>query len=202
MNRALIIVDVQYDFLEGGALAVQGGYDVAGNLSALFSSRSPALDQYNLIVTTQDWHIQPGDHFSDTPDFVDSWPKHCVAKTHGAMLESELETSLKSWWYLESYERSLVIADVRKGMYNAAYSGFQGINKEFNPLDTILWDAGVKSVDVCGIATDYCVKETAADAATKGFETTVLKDLCAGINPDTVEALYNGGFQKLGVNVI
>lgn len=202
MNRALIIVDVQYDFLEGGPLGVEGGFAVADKLADLFRTHSDFLEQYSMIVTTQDWHIQPGDHFSATPDFVDSWPEHCVARTPGANIEGSLSAAISGWDYMRNDEYPVEVVNVRKGMYNASYSGFQGINNKFNPLDVILWDAGIKAVDVCGLATDYCVKETAVDAQVKGFYTTVLKDLSAGINPDTVEALYNGGLEKLGINVV
>ena len=111
MSRALIIVDVQNDFCEGGSLAVSGGADVAGAISEYVDGHHGEFDH---IVATQDWHIDPGDHFSDTPDFKDSWPPHCAAGTPGAELHPDLDTE-----YIQAY--------FQKGQFSAAYSGFEGL---------------------------------------------------------------------------
>ena len=111
MSRALIIVDVQNDFCEGGSLAVEGGAALAGAISEYVDAHH---GQFDHVVATQDWHIDPGAHFSDDPDFVDSWPKHCVAGTRGAELHPDLDTE-----YIQAY--------FRKGQYTAAYSGFEGL---------------------------------------------------------------------------
>ncbi len=111
MSRALIIVDVQNDFCEGGSLAVEGGAELAGAISEYVDAHH---GQFDHVVATQDWHIDPGAHFSDDPDFVDSWPKHCVAGTRGAELHPDLDTE-----YIQAY--------FRKGQFTAAYSGFEGL---------------------------------------------------------------------------
>ena len=166
--RALIIVDVQNDFCEGGSLAVAGGAAVARAISA----RLAGAHGYDHVVATKDFHIDPGDHFSETPDFVDSWPRHCVAQTAGAQFHPDLDTSA-------------VEAVFHKGEYAAAYSGFEGADGTATSLGDWLRDRAVDEVDVVGIATDYCVKATAADAVRSGFSTRVLLDLTAGVAPSS-----------------
>ncbi|GGK15667.1 nicotinamidase/pyrazinamidase [Pilimelia terevasa] len=168
--RALVIVDVQRDFCEGGSLAVAGGAALAGRLTALLA----AGDRWDHVVATQDHHIDPGAHFSDTPDYVDSWPRHCVAGTPGVDLHPALDTAR-----IEAY--------FRKGAYAAAYSGFEG-DADGVDLATWLRDRGVDAVDVVGIATDHCVRATACDAVRAGFATTVLGDYTAGVAPASTEA--------------
>lgn len=169
MTRALIIVDVQQDFCEGGSLAVPGGAGVAGAISHALTSAGHGWDH---VVATKDYHVDPGAHFGDPPDFVDSWPVHCVVGTDGAELHPQLAT--------EAIE-----AVFRKGEHAAAYSGFEGHTDEGVGLAEWLRERGVTSVDVAGIATDHCVRATALDAARTGFTTTVLLDLTAGVAPDT-----------------
>ena len=164
--RALIVVDVQNDFCEGGSLAVAGGAEVARRVAALLA----ATHGYDHVVATRDHHVDPGAHFSETPDFVDSWPRHCVVGTAGADLHPQLAGT--------AFE-----AVFDKGEYAAAYSGFEGSTADGETLADWLRDRGVSDVDVCGIATDYCVKATATDAAGAGFTTTVLLDLTAAVAP-------------------
>ena len=201
MSRALIIVDVQNDFCEGGSLAVSGGADVAGAISEYVEAHHGEFDH---IVATQDWHINPGVHFSETPDFKDSWPPHCVAGTPGAELHPDLDTE-----YIQAY--------FQKGQYAAAYSGFEGLlapedavptgdrqpgalpgpgdAERFAPdddaigLDDWLQSHDVEDVVVVGIATDYCVMATALDAVQAGYSVTVLRSLTAGIAEDLEEAV-------------
>ena len=181
--RALIIVDVQNDFCEGGSLAVAGGTAVARAINGLLTGNHG----YGHVVATQDHHIDPGSHFSDNPDFVDSWPRHCVAGTAGADFQPQLDTSA-------------IEAVFRKGEYAAAYSGFEG-TADGVALAAWLRDRGVDEVDVVGIATDYCVKATAEDAVRAGFTTRVLTDLTAGVAPDsTAEAL--AGMASAGVHLV
>lgn len=165
MAKALIVVDVQNDFCEGGSLAVAGGAAVAAAVSAHI-----AASDYDHIVATRDYHVDPGSHFSETPDFVDSWPVHCVAGTPGASFHPELDVSR-------------IEAVFSKGRFAAAYSGFDA------ETDLAGWlrDRDVDQVDVVGIATDHCVRATALDAAQAGFDTTVLVDLTAGVAPTTVD---------------
>ena len=170
-RRALLVVDVQNDFCEGGSLAVAGGADVAGRISAYVAAHH---DDYAAIVATADWHDDPGAHFSDAPDFVDTWPAHCRARTPGASFHPDLD-----------------VADIEavfdKGDYAAAYSGFEGAEPGGTALHGWLAARGVTAVDVAGIATDHCVRATALDAARAGFATTVLLELCAGVAPATTE---------------
>ncbi|WP_102143550.1 isochorismatase family protein [Mycobacterium hubeiense] len=181
--RALIIVDVQNDFCEGGSLAVTGGATVAQRITELLASRP----DYAHIVATKDYHIDPGDHFSDQPDYQRSWPPHCVVGTSGADFHP-------------AFDSAAVEAVFTKGEYSAAYSGFEGTDESGTSLADWLRQRGVDAVDVVGIATDYCVKATAADAAKAGFATRVLQDLTAGVAPEsTAKALDD--LQKAGVAV-
>ena len=182
--RALIIVDVQNDFCEGGSLAVAGGAAVAREISSLLASPDHG---YAHIVATNDYHIDPGSHFSDNPDYWKSWPAHCVAGSSGAAFHPALD--------LTSVE-----AVFRKGAHAAAYSGFEGADETGTPLGDWLHEHDVAHVDVVGIATDYCVRATAADAAAAGFGTRVLLSLTAGVDPrTTAEAI--AALRAAGVEV-
>ncbi|NUS73916.1 MAG: nicotinamidase [Corynebacteriales bacterium] len=170
MAKALIIVDVQNDFCEGGSLGVSGGTTVASAITAALRANT---HQWDYVVATRDHHIDPGNHFSETPDYVDSWPRHCVVGTDGVELHPKLD-------------RSRIEATFDKGEYTAAYSGFEGRASGVN-LARWLHAHGIEQVDVVGIATDHCVRATALDAAAEGFHTTVLLDMTAGVAPETIE---------------
>ncbi len=174
MTRALIIVDVQNDFCEGGSLAVAGGTAVAGAIADYVQRQG---EDYRTIVATADWHIDPGDHWSDSPDYVHSWPVHCEVGTDGASFRPEVAPAIQ-------------LADriFRKGEHEAAYSGFEGHDESGETLRKWLQDNEVEAVDVVGIATDFCVKATALDARSAGFETSVLLDLTAGVSAATTAA--------------
>lgn len=174
MTRALIVVDVQNDFCEGGSLAVQGGAQVAARISALLASDHG----YDVVVATRDRHIDPGAHFSDTPDFVDSWPPHCVDGTPGAEFHPNLE--------FRDFDG---IFD--KGAHEAAYSGFEGTDQSAGGigLDAFLRSHDVTDVDIVGLATDHCVRATAMDALSAEYDTSVLLDLTAAVTPESVPAL-------------
>src|SRR5689334_11814249 len=166
--RALIIVDVQNDFCEGGSLAVAGGAAVARAVSG----RLAGGHEYAHVVATKDFHVDPGGHFSDHPDYAATWPPHCVAGTQGADFHPDLDTApVESVFF--------------KGAHAAAYSGFEGADEAGTPLADWLRARGVDEVDVAGIATDYCVHTTAADAARAGFTTQVLLGLTAGVAPES-----------------
>ena len=169
MAKALIVVDVQNDFCEGGSLAVAGGGAVAAGITQLIGAAG-----YDHVVATRDYHIDPGAHFSDDPDFVDSWPPHCRAGTPGASFHPELDVSE-------------VEAVFSKGAHSAAYSGFEGATLDGTTLATWLRAHEVSDVDLVGIATDHCVRATALDAAREGFVTTVRLDLTAGVARETVD---------------
>ncbi|MFC4125152.1 isochorismatase family protein [Nocardia rhizosphaerae] len=170
MGRGLVIVDVQNDFCEGGSLAVAGGAAVARAISDFVAGR-----KYDAVVATRDYHIDPGRHFAEEPDFVDTWPPHCRVGTPGADFHPELDLG--------------PVQEVfSKGAYSAAYSGFEGSTADGIGLADWLREHGIDSVDVVGIATDHCVRATALDAHSAGFGTRVLLDLTAGVAPDTVAA--------------
>ncbi len=169
--RALLIVDVQNDFCPGGSLAVAGGDQVARAITAYLASEASA--EYAHVVATKDHHIDPGAHFSARPDYVDSWPPHCVDGTHGAELHPGLRTDP-----LEEV--------FSKGEYAAAYSGFEGVSGSGQPLADWLAERGVTSVDIAGLALDYCVKATAADAVRHGLGARVLLGLTAAVTPSAI----------------
>ena len=171
--RALIVVDVQNDFCEGGSLAVDGGAAVAAAIRDVLAGDHG----YDVVVATRDHHIDPGAHFSQTPDYVDSWPPHCIDGTPGAAFHPNLGSPTLD-------------AVFDKGEYSAAYSGFEGRDHARDvALADFLAARGVTDVDVCGIATDHCVAATARDAVAAGFDTTVLLDLTAAVSPDSVPGL-------------
>ncbi|MDF9813455.1 isochorismatase family protein [Streptomyces sp. SPB162] len=175
MHRALIVVDVQNDFCEGGSLAVAGGSDVAAAVTDLVGQATAC---YRHVVATRDHHVDPGDHFSDRPDFVRSWPVHCVAGTEGVGFHPNFAPVIAS---------GAVDAVFDKGAYSAAYSGFEGVDENGTGLAEWLRARAVTEVDVVGIATDHCVRATALDAARQGFTTHVLLDLTAGVAPASTE---------------
>jgi nicotinamidase/pyrazinamidase len=169
VSTALIVVDVQRDFCEGGVLAVAGGAAVAAAVTDLLAGDH----RYDVVVATRDHHIDPGSHFSETPDFVDSWPRHCEVGTPGVELHDAL-----------GFRDFDAVFD--KGEYEAAYSGFEGRSADGSRLADFLRSHDVQEVEVCGIATDHCVRATALDAARAGFATTVLTGLTAAVAPDRV----------------
>ncbi len=191
MAKALIIVDVQNDFCEGGSLAVAGGAALATEISDMLAETT----DFDFVAATQDWHVEPGSHFSETPDFRTSWPVHCVAGSKGAALHRNLDTE-----DIDAY--------FRKGRYDAGYSGFDGLlapedevavgereahesamenNESPVSLDDWLRENDIDDVVIVGIATEHCVRATALDAVNAGYNTTVLRDLVAGIDEDAIE---------------
>ncbi len=174
MTRALIIVDVQPTFCEGGALGIEGGNDCAKRI-AKYALRHE--DDYDVIITTQDWHIDPGDHFSDNPDFIDTWPPHGVADTTEAELHQVLEPVSIDY-------------HLKKGQYEAAYSGLEAKCPSGQTMEDVLIDEGVSEVDIVGLALSHCVKETALDAARLRFldRVRVLVDLTEPVSPEQGEA--------------
>jgi nicotinamidase/pyrazinamidase len=183
--RALVIVDVQNDFCEGGSLAVDGGTAVARAISEHLAG--PDGTEYDHVVASHDFHVDPGAHFSAHPDYTATWPAHCVAGTVGAQFSPDLATSR--------------IEEIfRKGAYAAAYSGFEGTSAAGSRLQDWLIERAVTDVVVVGIATDYCVRATAVDAASAGFATTVLLHLTAGASKPTTDAAIDS-MRAAGVTV-
>ncbi|PKW08104.1 nicotinamidase/pyrazinamidase [Streptomyces sp. 1222.5] len=195
MRRALIVVDVQNDFCEGGSLAVAGGADVAAAVTELIGQAGGT--GYRHVVATRDHHIAPGGHFADNPDYVRSWPAHCVAGTEGVGFHPNFAPAVAS---------GAVDAVFDKGAYSAAYSGFEGADENGLPLADWLREREVTEVDVVGIATDHCVRATALDAVREGFRTQVLLDLTAAVAPGTteraLEELREAGVELTGKPVV
>ena len=183
MGRALVVVDVQNDFCEGGALPVTGGVRVAGDVAALLAGEHG----YDHVVATRDHHVDPGAHWSETPDFVDSWPVHCRVGTPGEEFHPALDASAFEAVFL-------------KGEHEAAYSGFEGADADGTGLAAWLRAHDVTAVDVCGLATDHCVRATALDARSEGFQVTVLTALAAGVAPETTERAL-AALAEAGVDV-
>jgi nicotinamidase/pyrazinamidase len=172
MSRALLIVDVQNDFTENGALAVAGGDAVASAVSAFLAGHA---SEYAVIVASRDWHDADGDnggHFADEPDYVDTWPVHCVAGTAGADYDLLLDTAA-------------VTHHVQKGQGKPAYSMFEGTTDAGDTVGAVLSASGIVSADVVGIATDHCVRATALDAIAHGVHVRVLTDLVAGVGAES-----------------
>jgi nicotinamidase/pyrazinamidase len=180
--RALIIVDVQNDFCEGGSLGITGGTSVVRRINEYV-----AANDYAHVVATKDYHIDPGDHFSENPDYAASWPRHCEVGTAGVDFHPD-------------FDDSAVEAVFMKGHYSAAYSAFEAIDDTGKSLPDWLRERGVDQIDVAGLATDYCVRATAADAVDAGFSARVLLDLTAGVAPDsTAKAVED--LRAVGVEV-
>lgn len=170
MSRALFIVDVQNDFTEGGALGVEGGAAVAAGVTALLAAHAA---DYGTIFASRDWHDEGNDnggHFATDaePDFVDSWPTHCVAGTAGAD-------------YHPAFDTAAVTFHIRKGQGKPAYSIFEGTGDNGETVAQLLTERGVTDIDIVGIATDYCVRASALDALEHGQHVRVLQDLVAGV---------------------
>lgn len=177
MIRALLIIDVQNDFTEGGALGVDGGGAIAAAITAHLVAHPR---RYGVVVASRDWHDADNDnggHFAldAAPDFAGTWPVHCVAGTDGAEYHAALDTAL-------------IDIHVRKGQGVPAYSIFEGRTSEGRSLAAALDDLNVTAVDVVGIATDYCVRASALDAAATGRPVRVLSDLVAGVAADSSAA--------------
>jgi len=184
--RALLIVDVQNDFCEGGSLAVEDGAATAAAISEYLTAEGAT---YAHVIASRDYHIDPGSHFSASPDFSRSWPRHCVAGSTGAQFHPDFDTSA-------------VDAVFSKGAHEAAYSAFEGTDDAGAPLGTWLRDHGVDELDVVGIATDYCVRASALDAAKLGFATRVLLRLTVGVDPlttrEALDAMRAAGVELVG----
>ena len=176
MTRALFIVDVQNDFTEGGALGVAGGDAVAEAISAHLQTHAA---DYAIIVASRDWHDPDGDnggHFAaGEPDYVETWPVHCVAGTEGAEYDPGLDVSA-------------VTHHVKKGQGKPAYSLFEGTTDDGLTAADLLTAHGIVEIDVVGIATDYCVRASALDAVAPGQHVTILTDLVAGVADASSEA--------------
>lgn len=175
-KTAYVVVDAQYDFLEGGSLGVDGGTAAVKRLAQHLENTS-----YDLVVTTQDWHIDPGTHWSPEPDYVDTWPVHCAAGTQGAALHEDVQAVVDKL-------SDTTYTRVLKGQYSASYSGFDGATEDQQKLSELLKSKGVSVVHVGGIATDYCVRATVLDALKAGFDVVLHTDHIAAVAQQTGQA--------------
>jgi nicotinamidase/pyrazinamidase len=189
VNRGLIVVDVQNDFCEGGSIPVTGGARIATKIADLVEQT--AGRDYQYIVATRDHHIDPGGHFSQTPDFKDSFPVHCVAGGEGSEFHPHFAPAVTG---------GKVDAVFYKGAHSASKSGFEGADEQGTPLADWLRTRGVEDVDVVGIATDHCVRATALDAVKAGFRARVPLDYSVGVAPDTTAAAVDD-FHQAGIAV-
>jgi nicotinamidase/pyrazinamidase len=175
MSKALFIVDVQNDFTEGGALGVDGGDAVAERITRFLHAHA---SDYAVIIASRDWHDGDNDnggHFSSEPDFVDSWPPHCVSGTPGAEYDPGLDTTP-------------ITHHVKKGQGKPAYSAFEGLTDEGVTVAHLLEEFAVTEADVAGLTTDYCVRTTALDAIEHGRHVRLFTDLIAGVAEASSEA--------------
>jgi nicotinamidase/pyrazinamidase len=171
-GRALLIVDVQPTFCEGGELPVTGGNAVAERIASFLGEHR---DDYALVVTSQDWHLDPGSHFATEPDFVDTWPPHGVVGTPNAEVHPAVRGALGS---------NGADVTVKKGLHEAAYSAFDGVDESGRALADALASHAIRSVDMCGIAESHCVRASALAALGLGLEVRLLTDLTVPVTPE------------------
>ena len=172
MKTALLLVDVQIDFCPGGPLATARGDEAASKIAQFLASEDNRTREYAHVLASQDWHIDPGEHFSETPDFRDTWPPHCVADTFGAEIRGPIDTSAIDVFF-------------RKGQYSASYSAFEGADANGTSLADWLRAHEIAALDVCGIATDHCVRATVLDALKQGWTVRVLRSMVAPVDDAT-----------------
>jgi nicotinamidase/pyrazinamidase len=175
MSKALLVVDVQNDFCEGGSLAVAGGAAVATKISQFLKSSN-----YDLVVASRDWHDSDNNnsgHFADSgtePNYKTSWPIHCVANSKGANYHPNLELDL-------------IQEHVFKGQGAHGYSAFEGVTEAGGTLADLLTQNRIDQLDVVGIATDHCVLASALDAKKLGLNVRVISSLTAGVSAESTE---------------
>ena len=167
------MVDVQVDFVEGGSLGVQGGMQVAAMIARHLRHFK---NEYQFVVASRDYHEDAPDHISATPDYLNTWPPHCIVGTPGAAFVPTIQNLVRE---------KLIQVVVLKGRHEAAYSAFDGFDPRGHKLLDVLKENRVDHIDICGIATDYCVRATALDARKHEFQVRVLVNLCAPVSEDT-----------------
>jgi nicotinamidase/pyrazinamidase len=173
MRNALLAVDLQADFVVGGSLPVPNGMPVCAMIARHIRHFKT---EYQFVVASRDYHEDPSDHFSATPDFVNTWPPHCVIGTPGAAFVPPVANLVRE---------KLIQTIVNKGRHAAAYSAFEGLDARGHDLLNVLKEARIDHIDICGIATDYCVRQTALDARRNAFQVRVLVNLCASVTEAT-----------------
>lgn len=175
-SRALLVVDVQPTFCEDGELPVAGGNDTAFRIADHLRAHR---DDYRLVITSQDWHIDPAGHFSDQPDFVDTWPPHGLADTPNAELHPAVIAALGE---------DGADVTIKKGQHAAAYSAFDGTDPAGTTLGALLAEQGISDLDVCGIAESHCVRASAEDALRVGLGVRLLTALTVPVTAESGRA--------------
>lgn len=173
MRNALLVVDVQADFVQGGSLATPNGLEVAAMIARHIRHFKA---EYQFVVASRDYHENAPDHISDHPDFVNTWPPHCMAGTPGAALVPAIQNLVRE---------KMIMTVVTKGRDRAAYSAFEGLDPRGHYLLDVLKEQRIDHIDVCGIATDYCVRASALDARKNQFQVRVLVNLCAAVKEES-----------------
>jgi nicotinamidase/pyrazinamidase len=187
MRNALLVVDLQNDFVQGGSLPVPNGMQVAAQVARHIRHFKT---EYQFVVASRDYHEDPDGHFSATPDFLTTWPPHCVIGTPGAAFVPPIANLVR-----EKFIQTIV----SKGRHAAAYSAFEGLDSRGHPLLDVLKEQRIDHIDICGIATDYCVRASALDARKNEFQVRILVNLCAAVAEATglqaIEELKAAGCQ-------
>jgi nicotinamidase/pyrazinamidase len=173
MRNALLAVDLQADFVAGGSLPVPNGMPVCAMIARHIRHFKT---EYHFVVASRDAHENPPDHFSETPDFINTWPPHCVIGTPGVAFVPPIQNLVRE---------KLIQCVVSKGRNAAAYSAFEGLDSRGHDLLNVLKEARIDHIDICGLATDFCVRATALDARRNAFQVRVLVNLCAAVNEAT-----------------
>lgn len=173
MRNALLAVDIQSDFVQEGSLPVPNGLQVAAQVARHIRHFKT---EYDFVVASRDYHEDPQDHFSATPDFINTWPPHCVIGTPGAAFVPPIQNLVRE---------KLIQTVVSKGRHSAAYSAFEGVDPRGHTLLDVLKEQRIDHIDICGLATDYCVRASALDARKNAFQVRILVNLCAAVNEAT-----------------
>jgi len=198
MTEALIVIDMQYDFCPGGALAVEGGDLIVPGINAL-------IDEFPAVILTQDWH--PAGHSSFASSYKDKapfdtvemsygtqvlWPDHCIQGSEGAAFHADLDTDSADMIVRKGFNPSI-----------DSYSAFfENDHETPTGLHGYLQTRGIEQLTMVGLATDFCVNFSAVDAAKLGYDVTVLTELCRGIDLDGSLAAALEGMKGAGVKVV
>lgn len=178
MSKALFVIDVQNDFCEGGALACPGGAAVAGRITNYLKANKSG---YEAVIASRDWHTpnsENGGHFpplGNEPDFVTTWPLHCIAGEPGAEYHPNLDSTM-------------IDIHIKKGQGKHGYSIFEGVTDSGETIQEVIKRLDITEVDVVGIATDYCVRASALDAKAEGLDARVITSLTAGVSAGSTES--------------
>jgi nicotinamidase/pyrazinamidase len=178
MRNALLVVDVQNDFVEGGSLAVPGGILVAAHIARhVRHFRS----EYVFVVASRDYHEDPEAHFSDQPDYISTWPKHGLIGTAGAALCTPISNLVRE---------KLIHVVVDKGRHAAAVSAFEAQDVRGHMLVDVMREQRIDHIDICGFITEYCIRDTALEARKFEFQVRILINLCGSASPEAAKLAF------------